>query len=166
MSDGSERTEDGQIMWGGFAGSFCGNITSSHISAEPGLPLLELESKVRTSKKVPILRPFIMGQRMFSIVSWYRLKWESISRAFFVIVKLQTSRRFVSSSSLYCAELRDRRHGAVCWSEWSTPNFIRIHVKIVKCLVTCCLAVPLLMYIKIFSIIWGTTLNGAAVTSN
>ena len=36
MSDGSERTEDGQIMWGGFAGSFCGNITSSHIT-EPGL---------------------------------------------------------------------------------------------------------------------------------
>ena len=50
MSDGSERTEDGQIMWGGFAGSFCGNITSSHIT-EPELSLLELESKVRTSKK-------------------------------------------------------------------------------------------------------------------
>ena len=46
MSDGSERTEDGQVMWGGFAGSFCGNITSSHIT-EPGLSLLELESKVR-----------------------------------------------------------------------------------------------------------------------
>ena len=30
MSDGWERTEDGQLMWGGFAGSFCGNITSHH----------------------------------------------------------------------------------------------------------------------------------------
>ena len=51
----------------------------------------------------------------------------------------------VSSFSLYCAELRDRRPGGVGWCEWSTPNFIRIHVKIVQCLVTCCLAVPLLM---------------------
>ena len=39
MSDGWERTEDGQLMWGGFAGSFCGNIASHHI-IEPGLPIL------------------------------------------------------------------------------------------------------------------------------
>ena len=64
MSDGWERTEDGQLMWGGFAGSFCGNIASHHIT-DPGLPILELESKVRqdftTTKKVPISHLFTVG---------------------------------------------------------------------------------------------------------
>ena len=57
MSDGWERTEDGQLMWGGFAGSFCGNI-ASHQRSWTAYTILELESKVRqdftTTEKFPI----------------------------------------------------------------------------------------------------------------